>query len=134
MNGWDHVTPHIDIATLKQFGTATPHYASYPTADRFVEAFGAEEHASWLKKRGIGGFGRTMGLYVHAPDYDASCAFCGRHKGVTNDWATWSRYLKYLEKEAQLKSALLNDHSVVEIHFGGNIPISLGDAGATGAG
>ena len=123
------VTPHIDIATLKQFGTAAPHYASYPTADRFVEAFGAEEHASWLKKRGIGGFGRTMGLYVHAPDYDASCAFCGRHKGVTNDRASWSRYLKYLEKEAQLKSALLNDHSVVEIHFGGNIPISIGDAG-----
>jgi len=122
------VTPHIDIATLKQFGTAAQHYASYPTADRFVEAFGAEEHTSWLKKRGIGGFGRTMGLYVHAPYYDASCAFCGRHKGVTNDRATWSRYLKYLEKEAQLKSALLNDHSVVEIHFGGNIPISIGDA------
>lgn len=122
------MTPDIDIATLKHFGTAAPHYASYPTADRFVEAFGAEEHASWLKKRGIGGFGRTMGLYVHAPYYDASCAFCGRHKGVTGDRATWSRHLKYLEKEAHLKSAILNDHSVVEIHFGGNIPISTGDA------
>ena len=123
------MTPDIDIATLKQFGTAGPHYTSYPTTDRFVEAFGAEEHASWLKKRGIGGFGRTMGLYVHAPYYDANCAFCGCQKSVTGDRAAWSRYLKYLEKEAQLKSAILNDHSVVEIHFGGNIPITIGDAG-----
>ena len=123
------MTPDIDIATLKQFGTAAPHYTSYPTADRFVEAFGAEEHASWLKKRGIGGFGRTMGLFIHAPYYDASCAFCGRKKGVTGDRASWSRYLNYLEKEAQLKSAILNDHSVVEIHLGGNIPISIGDTG-----
>ena len=92
------VTPHIDIATLKQLGTTASHYASYPTADRFVEAFGAEEHASWLKKRGIGGFGRTMGLYVHAPDYDASCAFCGRHKGVTNDRATCLAISSILKK------------------------------------
>jgi len=121
------VTSIIDFATLKKFGTATPRYASYPTADRFVEAFGSEEHAAWLTKRGIGGFGRRMGLYVHAPYCDASCAYCGRQKGVTNDRASWSRYLRYLEKEAQLKSTLLNDHSVVEIHFGGNIPISVGD-------
>jgi oxygen-independent coproporphyrinogen III oxidase len=122
------VAPHIDIATLKQFGTAAPRYASYPTADRFVEAFGAEEHASWLKKRGIGGFGRTLGLYFHVPYYDANCAICGRNKSITSDRAAWSRYLKYLEKEAQLRSRLLNDRSVVEIHWGGDIPISLGDA------
>ena len=118
----------MDIATLKQFGTAGPRYASYPTADRFVEAFGAVEHDTWLTTRGIGGFGRTLGLYVHAPYCDTSCAFCGQHKGVTNDQAAWSRYLKYLEKEALLKSGLLNDHSVVQIHWGGDIPISLSDA------
>jgi oxygen-independent coproporphyrinogen-3 oxidase len=122
------VAPRIDIATLKQFGFASPHYASYPTADRFVEAFGSEEHASWLNKRGIGGFGRALGLYIHAPHYDTSCAFCGQHKGVTDDRASWSRYLKYLEHEARLISDLLNDHSVVQIHWGGDIPISLGDA------
>ena len=118
----------MDIATLKQFGTAGPRYASYPTADRFVEAFGAKEHASWLKKRGIGGFGRTLGLYVHAPFCDTSCPFCGRHKGVTHDRDSWSRYLRYVAKEAHLKSEFLNDHSVVQIDWGGDIPVSLSDA------
>lgn len=118
----------MDIATLKQFGTAGLRYASYPTADRFVEAFGAEEHASWLKKRGIGGFGRTLGLYVHAPFCDASCSFCGRHKGVTHDRDSWSRYLGYLAKEAHLKSEFLNDHAVAQIDWGGDIPVSLSDA------
>jgi oxygen-independent coproporphyrinogen-3 oxidase len=118
----------MDIATLKQFGTAGSHYASYPSPDRFVEAFGAEEHASWLKKRGIGGFGRTLGLYVHAPYCDTSCAFCGRHNSVTHDRASWSRYLTYLKKEAQLKSGFLSDHSVVQIDWGGYIPLTLSDA------
>ncbi len=118
----------IDLAILKKFGTAAPRYASYPTADRFVEAFGAEEHASWLNKRSIGGFGRALGLYIHAPYYDASCAFCGQRKSVTTDRAAWSRYLKYVGKEAHLKSGFLNDHSVVAIHWGRNIPISLANA------
>ena len=115
----------MDIESLKKFGSVAFRYASYPSADRFVEAFGAEEHASWLRKRGIGGFGRVLGLYVHAPYRDTNCTFCGHHQGVTHDRASWSRYLKYLGKEARLRSAMLNDHTVVQVEWGGYIPVSL---------
>ncbi len=117
----------MDIATLKQFGAMQRQYAFYPTADRFIEAFGAAEYSAWLKKRGIGGFGRTMGLYVQAPFIDTNCAFCGRTKAVRSDRDLWTRYLASLQKEALLKSSLLSEHSVVQVHWGGNIPVSLLD-------
>jgi oxygen-independent coproporphyrinogen-3 oxidase len=37
---------------LRRFDIPGPRYTSYPTADRFVEAFGPEAFGAWLAKRG----------------------------------------------------------------------------------
>ena len=37
----------FDSALVSRFDRNGPRYTSYPTADRFVEAFGPERYRSW---------------------------------------------------------------------------------------
>ncbi|MFZ3117096.1 MAG: hypothetical protein WA159_02165, partial [Variovorax sp.] len=46
--------PAMTPATLKRFDVSGPRYTSYPTADRFVEAFGREDYAQALRQRRMG--------------------------------------------------------------------------------
>ena len=39
---------------LQRFDIPGPRYTSYPTADRFVEAFGADDYIQALKQRRTG--------------------------------------------------------------------------------
>ena len=118
----------VDIEVLKKFETAGPRYTSYPTADRFVEAFGPEQHASWLAKRHIGGFRRPLSVYVHLPFCNTICYYCGCNKIVTKDHGKASKYLRYLEKEVRLQAALLDDPAIAQLHLGGGTPTFLSDA------
>lgn len=118
-------SPLVDIEALKKFDVAGPRYTSYPTADRFVEAFGPEQHASWLAKRRIGGFRRPLSVYVHLPFCNTICYYCGCNKVVTKDRGKASKYLRYLEKEVQMQTALLDDRSVAQLHWGGGTPTFL---------
>ena len=43
--------PVLSEALLRRFDTPGPRYTSYPTADRFVEAFGAAELSHVLQQR-----------------------------------------------------------------------------------
>ena len=117
----------VDTEALKKFDTAGPRYTSYPTADRFVEAFGPDQHASWLAKRCIGGFLRPLSVYVHLPFCSTVCYYCACNKIVTKDHSKASTYLKYLEKEVQLQSALLDNRSIAQVHWGGGTPTFLND-------
>ncbi len=109
-----------DPVILRQFYTAGPQPMAYPATDRFVEAFGPEDHASWLHKRGIGGFNRTLELYVHSPFADGVCPSCGRNTAPSLGSETYSHYLDYLETELQLQSANLDERSIVHLHWGGD--------------
>ena len=88
----------IDTELIRKYGGNGPRYTSYPTADRFVEAFDAGTYAHWLAHRNIGGFARPLGLYVHVPFCDTLCFYCACNKIATKDhsqaprstWATWS--------------------------------------------
>ena len=44
------VTPEL----LRRFDVSGPRYTSYPTADRFVEAFGQDEYTLALQQRKLG--------------------------------------------------------------------------------
>jgi len=121
-------TEVVDTEVLKKFDIAGPRYTSYPTADRFVEAFGPEQHASWLAKRHVGGFRRPLSVYVHLPFCSTICYYCGCNKIVTKDRSKASKYLRYLEKEMRLQTALLDDRSVAQLHWGGGTPTFLNDA------
>src|SRR4051812_50123805 len=48
----------IDTELLRDYGGNGPRYTSYPTADRFVEAFDEAAYRDWLARRDIGGVAR----------------------------------------------------------------------------
>ncbi len=63
----------IDPVLIKKYDVSGPRYTSYPTADRFVEAFGEADCRQWLDKRNIGGISQPLSVYVHLPFCDTAC-------------------------------------------------------------
>jgi oxygen-independent coproporphyrinogen-3 oxidase len=115
---------------LRQFDVAGPRYTSYPTADRFVEAFGAEAHALALReRRDAGADAPALSLYVHIPFCESLCYYCACNKVVTRHRERAGRYLGYLEREARLQAAQLGTRAAVsQLHLGGGTPTFLSDA------
>ncbi|HYT48566.1 MAG TPA: hypothetical protein VEL04_09100, partial [Burkholderiales bacterium] len=97
----------IDPVLIRSHNVAGPRYTSYPTADRFVEAFGETELRQWLPKRNIGGISQPLSVYVHLPFCENVCYYCGCNKVVTRDHGRSAKYIKYLEKELALLGPLL---------------------------
>jgi oxygen-independent coproporphyrinogen-3 oxidase len=116
----------IDPVRIRQYDVSGPRYTSYPTADRFVEAFGEVQLRQWLAKRNIGGFAQPLSVYVHLPFCDTLCYYCGCNKHVTKDHSRSVKYVKYLEKELTLLEPLLGEpRSISELHWGGGTPTFL---------
>lgn len=116
----------FDPQVIRRFDVSGPRYTSYPTADRFVEAFDAAAYRSWLGKRTIGGIGRPLSLYFHIPFCNTICYYCACNKIITKDHGRSAKYLKYLGKELALQSAALDGpHDVVQLHWGGGTPTFL---------
>lgn len=113
----------IDLDLIRRFDGRGPRYTSYPTADRFVEAFGADAYQSWLARRNIGGIVRPLALYLHLPFCSTLCFYCGCNKIVTRDRSKGATYLKYLNEEIALQTSMLgNDTRVQQMHWGGGTP------------
>ena len=119
----------FDPQIIRRFDVNGPRYTSYPTADRFVEAFGSEAAKLWLGKRNIGGFSRPLSLYFHIPFCNTICYYCACNKIITKDHGRSAKYLKYLAKELALQSASLEgrdgEHEVIQLHWGGGTPTFL---------
>jgi oxygen-independent coproporphyrinogen-3 oxidase len=120
--------PVIDADLVRKYGGNGPRYTSYPTADRFVEAFDADAYGHWLANRRIGGFARPLGLYVHVPFCDTLCFYCACNKIATRDHGKARKYVGYLEREMSIAAAHLGaDRRVSRMHWGGGTPTFLGD-------
>ena len=116
----------IDPMLVRKYDVSGPRYTSYPTADRFVEAFGAQELARWLGKRDIGGVGKPLSVYVHLPFCESICYYCACNKVVTRDHARSSQYIKYLEREMGLLAPHLGERPrISQLHWGGGTPTFL---------
>ncbi len=117
----------FDPEIIRRFDVNGPRYTSYPTADRFVEAFGADAYKLWLGKRNIGGISRQLSLYVHIPFCNTICYYCACNKIITKDHGRSAKYLRYLAKELALQSGFLDggDHEVAQLHWGGGTPTFL---------
>ncbi len=116
----------IDPVLIHKYDVGGPRYTSYPTADRFVEAFDGAELKQWLAKRNIGGICRPLSAYVHLPFCDTVCYYCGCNKVTTRDHARSAKYIKYLEKELALVGPLLGaDRELCQLHWGGGTPTFL---------
>ncbi len=121
-------TEHLvfDPQTIRRFDVNGPRYTSYPTADRFVEAFDAAAYEHWLSKRTIGGIGRPLSLYFHIPFCNTICYYCACNKIITKDHGRSSKYLKYLGKELALQHRSLDgENEVIQLHWGGGTPTFL---------
>ena len=116
----------IDPVLIRRHDVAGPRYTSYPTADRFVEAFGETEFRQWLAKRNIGGINQPLSLYVHLPFCDTLCYYCACNKVITRDHSRSAKYINYLEKELALLGPLLgDDRRLCQLHWGGGTPTFL---------
>ena len=117
----------LDADSIRKYGGNGPRYTSYPTADRFVEAFDASAYRHWLGHRSVGGFSRPLGLYVHVPFCDTLCLYCACNKIVTRDRTRAVKYVEYLEREMRLAAnALSGSLRVSRMHWGGGTPTFLG--------
>jgi oxygen-independent coproporphyrinogen III oxidase len=116
----------IDPVLIRQYDTSGPRYTSYPTADRFVEAFGEAELRQWLARRNVGGIGLPLSVYVHLPFCDTVCYYCACNKIATRDRSKSAKYIKYLEREIALVAPLLSgDRELSRLHWGGGTPTFL---------
>ncbi|HET7764241.1 MAG TPA: oxygen-independent coproporphyrinogen III oxidase [Burkholderiales bacterium] len=119
----------VDPDLIRKYGGSGPRYTSYPTADRFVEAFNAEAYGHWLENRNVGGVVRPLALYVHLPFCDTICYYCACNKIITKDHGRSAKYLKHLGREIRLVArALGEDRAVAQMHWGGGSPTFLSEA------
>jgi oxygen-independent coproporphyrinogen-3 oxidase len=118
----------VDLDLIRKFDRLGPRYTSYPTADRFVEAFNADAYRAWAAKRNIGGIQRPLSIYVHIPFCNTVCFYCACNKIVTKDRGKAEKYLQYLFREIEMQAPLFADDPRVEqLHFGGGTPTFLHD-------
>ena len=120
------VTPDL----LRRYDVPGPRYTSYPTADRFVEAFRADDYIVALKQRKVlsATAVQPLSLYVHVPFCESLCYYCACNKIITKHHERAAIYLEYLERELDLHVQHLGRGQVVsQLHFGGGSPTFLSD-------
>jgi len=118
----------VDLELIRRLDKNGPRYTSYPTADRFVEAFNAENYSRWVARREIGGVDRPLSLYIHIPFCNTLCFYCACNKVITKDRSKSAEYVRYLIKEMAMQAMLLGPDQVIEqLHFGGGTPTFLSD-------
>jgi oxygen-independent coproporphyrinogen-3 oxidase len=121
-----HPQLEVDLDLIRRLDRKGPRYTSYPTADRFVEAFDANAYRIWTGKRNIGPIRWPLSIYVHIPFCNTVCFYCGCNKVVTKDTSKAVRYLDYLFTEMRMQSALFREEPRVEqLHWGGGTPTYL---------
>jgi oxygen-independent coproporphyrinogen-3 oxidase len=120
--------PPADL--LREFDVPGPRYTSYPTADRFVDSFGADDHARAVRlRRESGAQAAPLSMYVHVPFCESVCYYCACNKVVTRNREKARQYLGYLAREAALQAAQTGPGTVVgQLHLGGGSPTFLDDA------
>ncbi|PZO18996.1 MAG: oxygen-independent coproporphyrinogen III oxidase [Burkholderiales bacterium] len=114
---------------LRQFDKPGPRYTSYPTADRFVEAFSEQDYVQALEQRQVGSMALPLSLYVHIPFCESVCYYCACNKVITKHHERAAEYLRYLTQEVELQVAHVGQgHNVSQLHLGGGTPTFLSDA------
>ena len=114
---------------LRQMDLQGPRYTSYPTADRFVEAFEERDYVQALEQRRTGlARASALSVYVHIPFCESLCYYCACNKIVTRHHERAQAYLGYLNRELELHLAHLGaGQALSQLHLGGGTPTFLSD-------
>ena len=121
----------ISAEVLGKFDLSGPRYTSYPTADRFVEAFTADQYILALDQRRDGAAQVTLplSLYVHIPFCESLCYYCACNKIITKHHDRADQYLRYLAREIDLHVKHIGlGQPVSQLHLGGGTPTFLSDS------
>src|SRR4051812_6880590 len=124
------MTTTISPDLLRKYDVPGPRYTSYPTADRFVEAFGPNDYAQALAQRreGPAAMAMPLSLYVHIPFCESLCYYCACNKIITKHHERAAPYLRYLTREVELHVDVLGaGQPVSQLHLGGGSPTFLSD-------
>ena len=120
----------ITTELLSKFDVPGPRYTSYPTADRFVEAFGEADYLQALDQRrsGPAAMRLPLSLYVHIPFCESLCYYCACNKIITKHHDRSAPYLRYLSKEVDLHVQHIGTgQTVSQLHLGGGTPTFFSD-------
>jgi oxygen-independent coproporphyrinogen III oxidase len=118
----------VDLELIHRLDKNGPRYTSYPTADRFTDAFNADSYVRWIARRQSDGIRHPLSLYIHVPFCNTLCFYCACNKVITKDRSKSAEYVRYLLKEMAMQAELLGSGQVVEqLHFGGGTPTFLSD-------
>lgn len=121
------MTP-VSTDLLRRFDIPGPRYTSYPTADRFVEAFGPADVAQAVAQRRAGpaALVQPLSIYVHIPFCESLCYYCACNKIITKKHDRAAPYLRALEREVELYTRQIGrDRPVTQLHLGGGSPTFL---------
>lgn len=114
--------------TIKKYDVSGPRYTSYPTADRFVEAFTDEAYKQTLAQRKVGGLTLPLSIYVHIPFCESLCFYCACNKIITKHHERSAEYLSYLNKEIDLHVQHIGKgQTISQLHLGGGSPTFFSD-------
>jgi oxygen-independent coproporphyrinogen-3 oxidase len=122
----EDLTPEL----LTRYDVTGPRYTSYPTADRFVDAFGVADYEQALAQRrdGAAAMALPLSLYVHVPFCESLCYYCACNKIITRHHDKAEDYLRYLAREVDLHTRHLGTgQTVTQLHLGGGTPTFLSD-------
>jgi len=125
-----HAPPVISREILSRLDVNGPRYTSYPTADRFVEAYGPSQYLQALAQRvegggAVGGAATPLSIYIHIPFCESVCYYCACNKVITKHHERAQEYLEALRTEiALVVDQLGRGHAVSQLHLGGGSPTS----------
>jgi oxygen-independent coproporphyrinogen-3 oxidase len=120
--------PALTPELLQKFDITGPRYTSYPTADRFVEAFTENEYKQALEQRCVGGMALPLSIYVHIPFCESLCFYCACNKIITKHHERGAEYLRYLSREIDLHMEHMGaGQTISQLHLGGGTPTFFTD-------
>ena len=124
-----YIMPGLTADMLQKYDVSGPRYTSYPTADRFVEAFNEDSYKVALDQRRVAGAALPLSIYVHIPFCESLCFFCACNKIVTKHHERSTEYLRYLNREIDLHIEHLGAKQIIsQLHLGGGSPTFFSDA------
>lgn len=116
---------NLSRVSIEALDTRAPRYTSYPTADRFVEAFGPADYANHLSTRDMN-HGLPLSVYLHIPFCSQLCFYCACNKTITQQYDKALPYVQRLISElALVDSHLTRNRRLTQIHWGGGTPTFL---------
>ncbi len=123
-----YIMPGVTADMLQKYDVSGPRYTSYPTADRFVEAFTEDTYKLALEQRRVAGAALPLSIYVHIPFCESLCFFCACNKIVTKHHERSVEYLRYLNREIDLHVEHLGTgQTISQLHLGGGSPTFFSD-------